>query len=74
MIDQIREALREQVQSGNLPADEQQKILEHLNDAERIRREVHERLKQRMEELDRQLKGLDDPASPDDAAPDNRAA
>jgi polyhydroxyalkanoate synthesis regulator phasin len=69
VIDQIRETLREQVRSGNLPADEQQRILEHLNDAERIRREVHERLKQRIQELDRRLEGLDDPAPPGPAVP-----
>lgn len=76
VIDQIRAAIREQVQSGNLPADEQQKILDHLNDAERIRREVHERLKARMEELDRKFKGEDDPPRPGDAPPrkDDRPA
>jgi hypothetical protein len=73
-IDQIGAALREQVQSGNLPADEQQKILDHLNDAERIRREVHERLKQRMDDLDQQLKGTDEPNRSADAPPLNREA
>ena len=71
VFDQIRAAIREQVQSGNLPTDEQRKILDHLNDAERIRREVHERLKARIEELDRKLKGEDGPPRPGDAPPRN---
>jgi hypothetical protein len=62
----IREMIKQQIQQGNLPADQQEKILEQLRDVDKLQKDVEQRLQEKIQEREEKKPEDQKPGAPGD--------